>query len=700
MRVDVLKLLPSAALCLVCTGALADLAPLPELNLEDQHRTVSRNVSKLMEQYHYSQPTLDNSLSSAIFDRYLDTLDGNRIYFLASDVASIGRYRYQFDDRTKSGDLEPAFDLFNLFRERVRQRIEHALELLDTAPDLTITETYRPDRSEMPWPTSEEEMAEVWRKRVKYDSVNLMLGEQTWEEAIETLRERYENVYESISDLRATDVFETYMNAVAHTLDPHSSYLSPRQSEEYRIQMSLSYDGIGARLNVADDMVTVVEIIPGGPAELDGRLKPEDRITGVGEGADGDFTDVVGWRIDDVVDRIRGPGGTIVRLQILPAGAAPGSPQNVLAITRDKIKLEEQAAKSELLDVELDGQNYRVGVIEVPSFYQDFAARSRGEEDYTSTSRDVARLISELEAEGMHGLVMDLRQNGGGHLTEATELSGLFIDEGPVVQLRETPGNVQVLDDPNPNAVYEGPLVVLVDRFSASASEIFAAAIQDYQRGIIIGQQTFGKGSVQNLFDLDRYIRGSANGQLTLTTGKYYRITGESTQHRGVLPDINLPSFVDLESVGESTRDTALPWDRIQPTRFARWPSLLDEIDSLSGEQAAQASVDPNLDFLLDEIAAVEENRMKEEFSLNLAERQAELESAEAEQLARENERRGELGLEPVAGLEDLDAESTASAAEILLSQATRLAARMVKERSPRPMISGVEQPSATPAPQ
>jgi carboxyl-terminal processing protease len=698
--VNAWKLLLSAALCVACSSAVADLAPLPELRLEDQHRTISRNVSKLMEQYHYSQPTLDNSLSSAIFDRYLDTLDGNRIYFLASDVASIGRYRYQFDDRTKSGDLEPAFDLFNLFRERVRQRIELALELLDTTPDFTVQESYQPDRSELPWPTSEEEMTEVWRKRVKYDAVNLMLNGESWEESAETLRDRYENVYESISDLRPTDVFETYMNAVAHTLDPHSSYLSPRQSEEYRIQMSLSYDGIGARLSVEDDMVTVVEIIPGGPAELDGRLRPEDRITGVGEGVDGEFTDVVGWRIDDVVDRIRGPGGTTVRLQILPAGAAPGSPQNVLAITRDKIKLEEQAAKSELLEIELDGQNYKVGVIEVPSFYQDFAARSRGEADYTSTSRDVARLIAELEAQGMDGLVMDLRQNGGGHLTEATELSGLFIDQGPVVQLRETPGNVQVLDDPNPNTVYDGPLVVLVDRFSASASEIFAAAIQDYQRGIVIGQQTFGKGSVQNLFDLDRYIRGSANGQLTLTTGKYYRITGESTQHRGVLPDISLPSFVDPDSVGESTRDTALPWDRIQPTRFSRWPSLLEEIESLSREQQSQPGLDPDLGFLLAEIAAVEENRDKESFSLNLAERQAELESAEAEQLTRENGRRAARGLEPIASLEELDAESTASAAEILLNQATRLTARMVEDGSPRPMLSGVEQPSSAPAPQ
>jgi carboxyl-terminal processing protease len=690
------RLIGASALLTWALSAYADLEPLPDLTLQDQHRTISRNVSKLIEQYHYSQPTLDNSLSSAIFDEYLDALDGSRIYFLASDVASIGRYRYQFDDRTKSGELEPAFDLFNLFRERVRQRVEQALALLEVEPDFTIDEEYQPDRSELPWPASEEAMADVWRKRVKYDAVNLMLSGETWAEAAETLKERYENMYESVKDLRATDVFDTYMNAVAHTIDPHSSYLSPRQSEEYRIQMSLSYDGIGARLTVEDEIVTVVEIIPGGPAEIDGRLKPEDRITGVGEGDEGEFVDVVGWRIDDVVDRIRGPGGTTVRLQILPAGAAPGSPQTVLALRRDKIKLEEQASKGEMTEVDLEGQTYKIGVIEVPSFYQDFAARSRGEEDYTSTSRDVARIIRELEAQGMDGLVMDLRQNGGGHLTEATELSGLFIEDGPVVQLRETPGNVQVLDDPDPQEVYDGPLVVLVDRYSASASEIFAAAIQDYQRGVIIGQQTFGKGTVQNLFDLDRYIRGTNNGQLTLTTGKYYRITGESTQHRGVTPDVELPSFIDAERIGESTRDSALPWDRIQPTRFKAEPSLREDIAELQQSQLAHAATDPNYEFVVGDIAAVEQNRDRESLSLNLAKRQAEIDEAEAARLARENERRSKLGLEPIASLEDIDTSTAAVAAEVLLGQATRMVAELAAHHSPRPLLSGIEPATAT----
>ncbi len=447
-----------------------------------------------------------------------------------------------------------------------------------------------------------------------------MLTGKTWPEAAKILRERYERSYKRVTQLTTDDVFETYMNAVAHNMDPHSSYLSPRQSEEYRIQMSLSYDGIGASLQLEDDYVKVMNIIPGGPAQIDGQLKPEDRITAVGEGGT-EPIDVIGWRLDDVVQKIRGPGGTRVRLQILPAGATPGSPEKTIELTRDKIKLEEQAAKKQLLEIPFDGKNYRIGVITVPSFYQDFAARSRGDDDYTSTSRDVTRLLGEFKAEGgIDGLVMDLRANGGGHLSEATELSGLFIERGPIVQLRETRGTIQQLDDPSPTAIYGGPLAVLVDRYSASASEIFAAAIQDYDRGVIIGQQTFGKGTVQNLFPLDRLMRGTDNGQLTLTIGKYYRVTGESTQHRGVLPDIELPSAVDTTTVGESTRDTALPWDRIQPTRFRADTHLAAEMNDLRAHQAARAAKDPNYAFVVAEDAAYREANAQKSVSLNMDE--------------------------------------------------------------------------------
>ncbi len=675
MKEKLCRLSIGAALWAVCLSATADLEPLTPLAMGERHPTISQNVSKLIEELHYTRPRLDNSLSSAILDRYLDTLDVNRQYFLARDIAAFGRYRYELDERARNGQLEPVFEIFNVFRERTKERITHALELVAVEPDFTLDESYRFDRTDLAWPVTEADIREIWRRKVKSDGLSLVLAGESWEEARETLTQRYERLYRRVLQLTADDVFETFMNAVAHTMDPHSSYLSPRQSEEYRIQMSLSYDGIGARLQLQDDYVTIMEIIPGGPAAADGRLKPEDRITAVAEGADGEFVDVIGWRLDDVVQIIRGPGGTLVRLQILPGGAAPGTPQNVIALTRDKITLEEQAAKKTVTEVPFEGQTYKVGVIEVPSFYQDFAARSRGDEDFVSTSRDVARLVGELQAEGVDGIVMDLRNNGGGHLSEATELSGLFIDRGPVVQLRETRGNIQVLDDPSPSAIYDGPLVVLVDRYSASASEIFAAAIQDYERGVIIGQQTFGKGSVQNLFNLDQVMRGSNNGQLTLTVGKYYRVTGESTQNRGVIPDIQLPSMVDTETVGESTRETALPWDRIEPTRFRAESSLDSSIALLQNRQIDQFTDDPDFRYLRRNVAAFEEMREQTTVSLNLAEREAERETTEQERLERENQRRVELGLEPAETIDEL--EDTGSTAEILLAQATRMVAEM-----------------------
>lgn len=663
------------ALWAVCLSATADLEPLTPLQLGERHPSISQNVSKLIEELHYTRPRLDNSLSSAILDRYLDSLDGNRMYFLARDIAAFGRYRYELDERARNGQLEPVFEIFNTFRERTRQRITHALELVAAEPDFTLNESYRFDRTDLSWPVTEADIRELWRRKVKSDGLSLVLTGKTWEETGEILTQRYERLYRRVQQLTSDDAFETFMNAVAHTIDPHSSYLSPRQSEEYQISMTLSYDGIGASLQLQDDYVTIMNIIPGGPAQIDGRLKPEDRITAVAEGEDGEFIDVIGWRLDDVVQMIRGPGGTLVRLQILPGGTAPGSPQNVIALTRDQVKLEEQAAKKSVEDVLFEGQTYRVGVIEVPSFYQDFAARSRGDEDYVSTSRDVERLIAELEEEGVDGIVMDLRQNGGGHLSEATELSGLFIDRGPVVQLRETRGNTQVLDDPSPSSIYDGPLAVLVDRYSASASEIFAAAIQDYERGVIIGQQTFGKGTVQNLFNLDQVMRGSDNGQLTLTIGKYYRVTGESTQNRGVIPDIELPSLVDTDIVGESTRETALPWDRIEPTRFRAETSLDSSIAVLQNRQIGRWSADPDFNYLRDNVEAFERQREQKSVSLNLETREAENDAMDRERLERENERRIALGLEPAASVEEL--EDTGSTDEILLTQATRMVAEM-----------------------
>lgn len=686
------------SLTLVSPFSAANLEPFEPLQMSDRHPGISQTVTGLIEQWHFSHQSLDKSLSSAILDEYLDILDNNRIYFLASDVYGFGRYRYELDERARAGELEPAFVMFNRFRERVSQRVEYALTLLDTEPDFTVDEDYRWDRTELAWPRTEAEMREIWRLRVKSDALTLIMAEQTWEEAADTLRERYQRMHNDIAELDADDAFETFMNAVAHTMDPHSNYLSAQDSEEYRIDMSLSYEGIGARLREVDDFVEVNEVIPGGPADLDGRLQELDRITAVASGDDA-FTDVIGWQLEDVVELIRGPGGSTIRLRILPAGSEPGSPQRVIVLVRDKVKLEEQAAQKELREVELDdGSIYRIGVITVPKFYQDFNARSEGDPDYTSTSRDVARLVRELQAEGIDGVVMDLRQNGGGHLSEAIELSGLFIDNGPVVQVKETTGIVDEHDDPSETAIYAGPLAVLVDRYSASASEIFAAAIQDYGRGVIIGQQTFGKGTVQNLFDLDQ---GRASregyGQLTLTIGKYYRVTGDSTQNLGVMPDIVLPSGIPTEAVGESTRDTALPWDRIAPaSNFRPRAPIDDTINLLNNRLEARTQSDPNYNYLEADLSASLDGWNEHTVSLNIEKRRTEQETEREASLARENARRAALGEAPVESLEALsELEDGVSLPEILLDQAARTVAEMARQ-SLEGSIPGVQAAAAS----
>ena len=647
-----------------------------ELIPEIRHERIGELVTQFIQKQHYKQISVDDELSSRVLDGYLEALDGDRSYLLESDLQYFEKYRYSLDDLLKSRPLNPIYNMFKVYRSRARDRFNHALKLLDTEPDFFIDETYRFDRREAPWAKTEAELDEIWRKRVKRDALRLVLSEKSWEEAQDILSNRYERSLRRLDQVKTDDVFETFMNAFAHALDPHSSYLSPRRSEEYRIQMSLSYFGIGASLITEQDYVEIVNVIPGGPAAIDGSLKPKDRITGVAQGNDGTIVDVVGWRLDDVVDLIRGPKGTVVRLQIIPAGALPGSGEKEIVLSRGQVKLEEQAAKRSIIEVSRDGRDGRIGVIEVPSFYRDYRALSNGDKDYTSTTKDVRRLIDELEAEGIDGLVVDLRGNGGGHLTEATALSGLFIDNGPVVQLRNANGRISRLDDPDPVArvAYRGPFAVLVDRFSASASEIFAAAIQDYRRGVIVGQQTFGKGTVQNLYSLDQYIKPEGDqgyGQLTMTIGKYYRVTGESTQHRGVNPDIALPSSIDIEQFGESVRDSALPWDTVRTARFSPDGPLNDTIESLTSNHSERAKADPNYRYLIKGIQQIEEARDRDTVSLNIDKRLAEREAERARALARENERRAALGLEPYAGLEEIEEDQRP---DILLDQAAQIA--------------------------
>ena len=658
-------------------NAQEELAPVA------RHEKIGQLVTEFIQKSHYRHASVDDELSSKVLDRYIESLDNNRMYLLASDVAEFEKYRYRLDDMVRSQPLDPVFEMFEVYRTRVRQRLEFALSMLQSEPDFSVDEDYVFDREKLPWLETTEQLDELWRKRVKNDALSLTLAEKTWEETHEVLEKRYSRFLKRMDQVKSDDVFETFMNAFAHTLDPHSSYLSPRNSEEYRIQMSLSYFGIGASLQIEDDYVMVINIIPGGPAAIDGMLQPKDRITAVAQGEDGELVDVIGWRLDDVVQLIRGEADTVVRLQVMPAGELPGGEERVLSLTRNQVKLEEQAAKSEIISVPRDGRIWNIGVIEVPSFYRDYRALSTGDKNYTSTTKDVKRLIGELEEQGIDGLIIDLRDNGGGHLTEATALSGLFIDNGPVVQLRNSNGRISRLDDPDPvpRVAYTGPLAVLVNRYSASASEIFAAAMQDYARGVIVGQKTFGKGTVQNLYSLDQYVRRPDDeglGQLTLTIGKYYRVTGESTQHRGVDPDITLPSHIDATVVGESVRESALPWDTIRTTKFRPGAPLDSTISTLSASHMQRAQGDPDFLYLVEGIRDIEEVRAKKTVSLNIDKRVAEREDSMNRRLERENARRAALQLEPIATIEELE---SLDAPDVHLDQAADIVTDLAQLR-------------------
>jgi carboxyl-terminal processing protease len=570
--------------------------------------------------------------------------------------------------------------MFARYQQRNRERIQYALALLEQEPDFTLDERFEFDREEAAWPASIEELNELWRKRVKNDAISLMLAGKTWVESKEVLRTRYDRVLKRGEQIKPEEVFELFLNSYARTFDPHSNYFSPRNSEEYKIQMSLNYEGIGASLQLIDDYVTIMNLIEGGPAAAAGTLSVNDRITAVGQGKEGSLVDVVGWRIDDVVQLIRGKGGTLVRLQILPVGAAPGTPEKVVEFTRGKVTLEAQAARKSLKTVERDGKTLKVGVINVPGFYSDYDGQRAGDTNYRSTTRDVRRLIDELKSEGIDGLVLDLRGNGGGFLPEAQSLTGLFVDRGPVVQVQFSNGQKEVLDDSDAGVAYDGPLVVLIDRFSASASEIVAGAVQDYRRGVVVGQRSFGKGTVQNLVPLSRWSARPVNGQLTVTIGKFYRVTGESTQHRGVEPDVELASPISLKDVGESALDDALPWDRIASADFRALDSKLPSIAKLAMEEAARQNRDPDYRWLVNDIAAIDTLRQQKTISLNIEARRAERTRLEAERLARENARRTARAEQPLPAIADLDASKQP---DVILDQAAEVMVDMLNINAP-----------------
>jgi len=626
---------------LISTSVWATTQPAEQVLFKPslEQRLRSNLATKFLANWHYKDTRLDDELSEKIFERYLDLLDPNFGFFLSEDIETFEPYRLRMDEALQHSDPTPAYEMFNVYVDRVRERVKFAREQLKQPMDFTVDESYAWDRSETKWAKSEAELNEFWRQRVKNDYLRLRLTDKEDEAIIETLDDRYENLDRRISELNSDDIFQFFMNAFAQSIEPHTAYMSPRSSENFEISMRLSLEGIGALLGRENEYTSIARVVPGGPADKEGSLKAGDKVTAVGQGADGKMQDVVGWRVDDVVDLIRGPKHTIVRLDVLHEETGIDGPTTTIEIVRDEVKLEEQAAKSRI--IEIPGENeemIKVGVIDLPVFYLDFAGRAKNLPDYRSSTRDVRKLIDEMKTEDIQGLVVDLRNNGGGSLLEATTLTGLFINEGPVVQVRNSSGRISTEEDTDPGMAWEGPLAVLVNRYSASASEIFAAAIQDYGRGLIIGETTFGKGTVQNLVDLDDYAPASDSGkmgQLKITMAQFFRVNGGSTQNRGVEPDIHFPSAGDPEDYGERSLDNALPWTSIASSNFKR-EGELDRMVAVA-DFRYQDRIEDNQEFgwLLSDVEEFNLNKDKTDISLLETTRREEMDQDKAKREAR-----------------------------------------------------------------
>lgn len=664
----------------LCLGMLAHAGtPQPtDLVPNKQHPMVSKLVAGLFSHYHYGRKEIDDSLSLALFNFYLDSLDPYRSIFLASDIATLEKYRYTFDDNLNSGELAPAFEIYNAFLRRFDERIIGVNKVLAQGFDFTVNEYFEYEREDAPWAKTAFELDEFWRKRLKNEALNLKLTGKTPEEITALLSKRYTNYHKRVKQNTAEDVVQVYLNAFAEVYDPHSNYLSPHASQNFNIDMSLSLEGIGAQLETDGDYTQVARIIAGGPADFSKQLWPNDKIVAVGQGDSGEMVDVIGWRIDDVVQLIRGARGTKVRLDIIPANASVSSAPKRLTLVREKVILHESEAKSDTIELVQDGQKYKIGVIMLPSFYSNLAAQQRGEKDYKSTTRDVRRLLQELKSANVDGVIIDLRGNSGGSLQEAIELTGLFFDEGPVVQVRNSDGSVKVMRDPDRGVEYDGPLGVLVDRRSASASEIFAAAIQDYSRGVVLGSTTFGKGTVQNLIELERYMRNSEArlGELKLTVAKFYRIDGGTTQYRGVVPDIKLPSIFEDRGFGESTEKNALPWDQIQASSFSNKGTVKKYLSQLQTRSQKRTALNLEFRFLNEDIQTLKAESDRKKISLQESVRKLERDKQEEERFAKNNERRVARGLKPLKKGEK--APENEKSPDALLDETTRVLADFI----------------------
>jgi len=655
------QLLPSTTLALLIgLGALpmsaSSFAANSWDNLQPDRDEViaSLNVVELLKRHHYSKPPLDDKRSEIIYQSYLKLLDPARSYFLASDIAEFDKWRFQFDDFLKSGDLNPGFTIYKRYLDRIKSRLDFALAQLSKGVDkidLNTQETLLVDRKDAPWPKNEAELDDLWRKRVKDEVLRLKIAGKDPAKIQETLTKRYKNQLARLGQTRSEDIFQAYLNTFAMSYDPHTNYLSPDSAENFDINMSLSLEGIGAVLQSDNDNVKIVRLVPAGPAAKTKQVATADKIIGVAQG-DKEMVDVIGWRLDEVVKLIRGPKGSVVRLEIIPASNAPNDQTTkIVSITREAVKLEEQAAKKSILHLNQDGKDYKLGVIEIPAFYLDFKAYRAGDPEYKSTTRDVKKLLTELQSEKVDGVVIDLRNNGGGSLQEATELTSLFIDKGPTVLVRNADGKVDVLEDENSGAFYKGPMALLVNRLSASASEIFAGAMQDYHRALIIGGQTFGKGTVQTIQPLN-------HGELKLTLAKFYRVSGQSTQHQGVLPDIAYPSIIDTKEIGESALPEAMTYDTIKPAIKPAVDPFKPFLAQLQSRHDVRSAKDAEFVFVEQKLALAKKLMSEKTVSLNEAERRSEHADVESKQLVMENTRRKAKGEEPLKELKKEDEDA------------------------------------------
>ena len=616
---------------------------------EDQAETIVEMIEQL-EERHYAKLKYDDALSSQHLDSYIDKLDGRKMFFLAADIAEFEKYRSELDDQSRNGQLQAGYQIFNRFQARMEARLSQVIENLPAAVekmDFTVDESYPLEIDDQLWAQTNEELDERWRLHLKNQILSLKLAKKSEDELASTIGKRQKNQLKRVQQYNSQDVFQIYANALTELYDPHTNYLSPRRSENFNINMSLSLEGIGAVLQIEDDYTKVARLVAKGPADKQGELKPADKIVGVGQGESGPIEDVVGWRLDEVVELIRGKKDSIVRLEVIPAKSKAKDVHKVITIVRNKVKLEEQSAQKEILEIPTpDGGVKKVGVIDIPAFYIDFEAMRRGDEDYKSTTRDVKKLLDELVSDGVEGIVVDLRNNGGGSLQEANELTGLFIEYGPTVQIRHSSSRVWRDGKRLRSDYYEGPLVVLINRLSASASEIFAGAIQDYQRGIVVGDQSFGKGTVQTLLPL-------TEGQLKITESKFYRISGESTQHRGVLPDVEFPSLYDTDQIGESSLDHALNWDQINPVRHRHYSDLQNTLPELGKLFEQRSSLNPDFIYLEDQVEMLRLSRDIKHLPLNAEARMAMRTEQEEKALMIENKRRKAKGEELLSSLDE-----------------------------------------------